>query len=67
VTLKEDADGGTMNQKYCQVSTANGKVMLRFELAESFETGISQTMPVQPMSQTHAEGDNLRDAELQWP
>jgi hypothetical protein len=49
VTLKEDAEGGTMNQKYCQVSEANGKETLSLELAESFVTGISQTIPVQPV------------------
>ena len=67
MTLKEDADGGTTNQKYCQVSTAKDTEVLILELAESLETGMSQTMPVQPMLHSHAEGDSLREAELQRP
>ena len=67
MTLKEVAVGGTTNQKYCQVSWANCKETLLLELAESMTTGISHTIPVQPMSHSHAEGDSFREAVLQRP
>jgi hypothetical protein len=63
-TENNEADGGTINQKYCHVSESSGKVTLLLELRERRETGTLQTIPVQPMSHTHAEGDSLTDEEL---
>ena len=56
-----------MNQKNCHVSEANGEETLWLELAESWATGMSQTIPVHPMLHSHGEGDSLCTAALQRP